>query len=240
MNFFERRKYRKWVKQLLQEAQHACNMREDIAEPKALEELARAKQAFIDAWEERSIEKVDPAGEALANAIETLYPTRSHPKFRENLEILVVALAVAMAFRTYFIQPFKIPTGSMQPTLYGITYEPQTEKTWADRFPMSLFKMMVLGTRYTEVRATTSGYVSLPSDARFYQNIVIYINQIAHQYEKGLVRHFELGDYVEKGDLLASGTKTYGDHIFVDKIRYFNSNDLFLCLTQLPSWEGVR
>jgi signal peptidase I len=44
--------------------------------------------------------------------------------WRENVEVLLVALAVAMAVRTFFIQPFKIPTGSMQPTLFGVTSEP--------------------------------------------------------------------------------------------------------------------
>jgi signal peptidase I len=47
-----------------------------------------------------------------------------HPAWRENVEVLLVAIAVAMAIRTFFIQPFKIPTGSMQPTLYGITSTP--------------------------------------------------------------------------------------------------------------------
>ena len=43
-----------------------------------------------------------------------------HPAWRENVEVLLVALAVAMGIRTFFLQPFKIPTGSMQPTLYGV------------------------------------------------------------------------------------------------------------------------
>lgn len=43
---------------------------------------------------------------------------------RENVEVLLVALAVAMAIRTFFAQPFKIPTGSMQPTLFGIMPSP--------------------------------------------------------------------------------------------------------------------
>src|SRR5580692_12852745 len=47
-----------------------------------------------------------------------------NPVWRENVEVLLVAIAVAMAIRTFFIQPFKIPTGSMQPTLYGITSVP--------------------------------------------------------------------------------------------------------------------
>lgn len=44
--------------------------------------------------------------------------------WRENVEVLLVALAVAMGIRTFFLQPFKIPTGSMQPTLYGVTSTP--------------------------------------------------------------------------------------------------------------------
>ena len=40
--------------------------------------------------------------------------------WRENVEVLLVAIAVAMGIRTFFLQPFKFPTGSMQPTLYGV------------------------------------------------------------------------------------------------------------------------
>ena len=47
-----------------------------------------------------------------------------HPVWRENVEVLLVAIAVAMGVRTFFLQPFKIPTGSMQPTLYGVQSVP--------------------------------------------------------------------------------------------------------------------
>ncbi len=44
-----------------------------------------------------------------------------NPAFRENVEVGLFAVAIAMGIRTFFFQPMGIPTGSMQPTLYGIT-----------------------------------------------------------------------------------------------------------------------
>ena len=48
--------------------------------------------------------------------------------WRENVEVLLVALAVAMGIRTFFLQPFKIPTGSMQPTLFGVNSTPDFDQ----------------------------------------------------------------------------------------------------------------
>lgn len=45
-----------------------------------------------------------------------------HGAIRETLDVLAVALVVAFGIRALFFQPFKIPTSSMQPTLYGIHY----------------------------------------------------------------------------------------------------------------------
>ena len=49
-----------------------------------------------------------------------LTPYRN-PGIRENVEVMLFAVAIAMSVRTFFFQPMGIPTGSMQPTLYGIT-----------------------------------------------------------------------------------------------------------------------
>src|SRR5207247_10763552 len=48
------------------------------------------------------------------------YPSGS---IRENVEVFLVTGAVVLALRTFFFQPMAIPSGSAQPTLWGITSE---------------------------------------------------------------------------------------------------------------------
>lgn len=106
---------RKHVDKLLQ------NQR-DILSPKAISEVEAAMKEVQDAIaanaDKATLEKKMENLEKAANQWIKPYPNAA---WRENVEVLLVALAVAMAIRTFFLQPFKIPTASMQPTLYGIT-----------------------------------------------------------------------------------------------------------------------
>src|SRR5687767_304273 len=47
----------------------------------------------------------------------------SNPGVRENVKEFLVAVVTILSFTTFFLQLTKIPTGSMQPTLFGITYQ---------------------------------------------------------------------------------------------------------------------
>ncbi|MBX7157697.1 MAG: signal peptidase I [Verrucomicrobiae bacterium] len=72
--------------------------------------------------------KDNSAEEKLMSRAETIYEKitkrRKFPKIAENVDVLLVALVVAMGIRTYFFQPFKIPTNSMFPTLRGVVMTP--------------------------------------------------------------------------------------------------------------------
>lgn len=148
-----------------------------------------------------------------------LYPPKPQPRAREYLEILVVAVSVAMAFRTFFVQPFKIPTGSMEPSLYGIKASPRAERGAMDRFPLSLVSLTLFGERYVEIRAPRSGVVDA---LRFTadRTYVTSANGIVPPFRPGLMLHFEVGDYVQSGQILATGRVKMGDHIFVNRVRY--------------------
>jgi len=58
----------------------------------------------------------------LSNKYTSVIPVKKFKIIREYAEIIVVALTVAFGIRALYVQPFKIPTSSMQPSLFGIHY----------------------------------------------------------------------------------------------------------------------
>ena len=130
------------------EIQEACNqLRAVIHETRGREKLQSAM---------KEVERV-------ANKRLQPYP---HASMRENVEVVLVAVAVAMGIRTFFLQPFKIPTGSMQPTLFGITHEdfrnqpdvvfPTGVEKWFDRiFRDQIFGIFVL--KFRELHRALQG-----------------------------------------------------------------------------------
>ena len=55
--------------------------------------------------------------ERLENAYEDHLSRFGKSKLRQNIESLLIAVALALLIRTFIVQPFKIPSGSMIPTL---------------------------------------------------------------------------------------------------------------------------
>src|ERR1700722_7154336 len=94
----------------------------DILSPKAFRgvqaAMAGGSEGNAAGADKATLEKKMENLEKAANQWIKPYPNAA---WRENVEVLLVALAGAMGIRTFFLQPFKIPTASMQPTLYGIT-----------------------------------------------------------------------------------------------------------------------
>jgi len=220
MNYWEKRRVRKAVHHLLHEARHARHMREDIAPAAKIERIRAGELSLTQAWAKEDFSVIDQAADALSEAVHDVYPPHRNPRWRENIEILVVAIAVAMAFRTFFVQPFRIPTGSMQPTLNGITYQEQREPGIMDRLPLSIIPFMLFGERYVEVKAKASGTVEYNNE-QIDESFIVRIAGKPHIIHRDMPRYFDIQrTTVNKGDILASGRKILGDHIFVNRLLY--------------------
>lgn len=218
--FWVKRKMRKAAKAMLHHARHTRAMREDVASAGALSDLASAEDRLRSAVADGDVERFNESANGLDAACRAVWPPRPFASIRENVEILVVALGVAMALRCFFIQPFRIPTGSMQPTMFGVQIADQTAPEWYDRFPVSWLGWAVFGEGYVEVRAKQSGYVegAVPSpdgDSR-----IVRVSGVPHSVRLHMPQRVEVGAFVSKGQVLASGRVTIGDHVFVDKVRY--------------------
>jgi len=236
MTFLKQRKLKKLAHELLRHAHHMRNMREDILSEAQLQELATRESNLRTSLEEKNSTFIESSMKSLEDTLNSIAP---HPKgggLRENFEILVVALVVAMSLRAYFLQPFKIPTGSMQPTLYGITSKQKDAPGLTDHVPFKFLKFAVTGQNYSERYAKTSGTLILSKSKSKDPSVLLFeINGMLHKIPRDAVIFFALdqcefinkpgkenvlktGDSVNKGDLLWSGVVTRGDHVFVNKI----------------------
>jgi signal peptidase I len=108
---------------ITQVGKHVAAQRDQL-DPKALEEISAASAALREQMRSGAGKKPLREGmrqlEQVAGARLKAYP---HAEIREYVEMALVVITVVLAFRAFFFQPFTIPTGSMQPTLYGITHQ---------------------------------------------------------------------------------------------------------------------
>jgi signal peptidase I len=125
--FFEsqERKMRNNAANWLDLAAKVWNFRRDRLSAKESSELAARTEELRRMLKDRAdAAKLKLGIESLENVLSraggAIYPKTS---LVENVEFFLVAALVILGIRTYFVQPFKIPTNSMWPSYYGMTAE---------------------------------------------------------------------------------------------------------------------
>lgn len=150
MNFWKRRQLRSQAQEFLKAFRKQRVYNSDLlAAPQR--ERAEAYEAELSAavraGDAGAYDKLIGKGDVLAAE---LFPVRAGDALRENVEVMFVAIAAALALRAYFLQPFKIPTDSMFPTLYGVQAK-QTAEPFPS-LPLRAVDALALGKTFGELR----------------------------------------------------------------------------------------
>lgn len=198
-------------------------LHEDLLAPEVRDALAERFTDVAQAIRCRETEELDSVTETLRQELGAALPRPRWPVAAEWFDIIVSALAVAFCFRAYFYEPFQIPTGSMQPTLYGIhTEAADTPGAWDDA-PLKWLKWCVTGATYQDIRVRRPGMVSgyEPSRKPGYATLVVnrtdrydLPNDVALELARGPLPP---GSRVSLNQRLWSGYVRRGDFLFVNR-----------------------
>lgn len=159
-----------------------------------------------------------------------LVPTPSFKVIRDWLDILAVGIAVAFGIRALFFQPFKIPTSSMQPTLFGIHYiekNPVGNSVIGKTVPVVDNLLFGSNRAYLKLNANgkfegnqEGGFLSTSNKIKIGPEIYTLPGTMAKIQE-----YTNINPYLQykKDAVLADGFLSTGDHLFVDRISHYLS-----------------
>jgi len=127
VNFFRKlalaRSNRKLHRDIVSSVRHVLAEDDDILSDEEKQRFAEFAKAADEA---RAIPELQQSADQLRAVAEDYAAYTGRASFRawmgSVLDVLAVAFGVAFGLRALFIQPFQIPTSSMQPTLFGIHY----------------------------------------------------------------------------------------------------------------------
>ena len=228
--FFLTPKYVKQGRLYVKEARKRVNYNRDIWKPEVVETFDREIARLQDGIRSRDKAAVHASAEALDKLCGAHCPVPANPWMSEHVEVILVAIIVALGIRTYFLQPFTIPTSSMYPTLHGITGKAVTGDL--PNIAVRIFQAAANGRTWHDVVALEDEVVTSVKEEKrggwrrpfTYTRIDTSAGNTywVNETEAPLRQEFRLGpgNVYRKGSPIVRGYTDTGDHVFVDKFSY--------------------
>lgn len=148
-------RWKKEAKHLYKGSKKFLHYKKDLLKEDRVDEIESRRSDLHAAMKSGDREATLEAGKQLRATCEQAMPISTRQNgWEENVEVIFVALVVALGLRAYVLQPFRIPTGSMQPTLNGIVIKEEGED----------FKMPWIGKRAFDWAFAGKTYKDLVAD----------------------------------------------------------------------------
>ncbi len=146
------------------------------------------------------------------------------------LDLFLVVGAVAFGLRGLFFQPFRIPTGSMQPTLFGIHYQSfEKNANFLMKFPLEKVRNCLLGAVPAEATVSAPGGVITEIDnapGKLFDGTFFIIGgkkYVLPGNPRQVIDYAGLTPekYYAEGEKLGNGVVSLGDHLFVERFSIY-------------------